>query len=32
MINAQGGIYGRKLVLSQKLDDQVGQNQAQVDS
>ena len=30
MVNAQGGIYGRKLVLSQKLDDQVGQNQAQV--
>jgi len=31
MINAQGGIYGRKLVLSQKLDDQLGQNQAQVE-
>ena len=25
MVNAQGGIYGRKLVLSEKLDDQVGQ-------
>jgi ABC-type branched-subunit amino acid transport system substrate-binding protein len=31
MINSQGGIYGRKLVLSQKLDDQLGQNQAQVE-
>jgi branched-chain amino acid transport system substrate-binding protein len=30
MINSQGGIYGRKLVLADKLDDQLANNQAQV--
>lgn len=30
MVNAEGGIYGRKLVLSDKLDDQLANNQAQV--
>jgi len=30
MINSQGGIYGRKLVLAAKLDDQLANNQAQV--
>jgi ABC-type branched-subunit amino acid transport system substrate-binding protein len=30
MVNAKGGIYGRKLVLSAQLDDHVGNNQQAV--
>jgi branched-chain amino acid transport system substrate-binding protein len=30
MINSEGGIYGRQLVLAEKLDDQLSQNQSDV--
>ncbi|MGZ8765571.1 MAG: ABC transporter substrate-binding protein [Acidimicrobiia bacterium] len=32
MINKQGGIYGRKLVMVKEHDDQVGQNQREVEA
>ncbi len=32
MINAEGGIYGRKLVMVKKHDDQLGQNQREVEA
>ena len=30
MVNATGGIYGRKLVIGSDLDDQFGQNRQTV--